>query len=296
MPDATDWIANIESHKAEIRDALTPADFKAFEDRCYALTDELAGGADPKKVAAGLRKLLRDYPPAAALVGLKVPAETAEASEPPPEGIPPGEPADPAAVSVAPAPPKPPISPPPAVPSRPISNQGVAPMSITPPNAQPPSAGLSKPENFILVFKEVVTAIIAVLIALTTLVTVLNLVPMLGDSDKMTQGKELLSVLTGLFGVVLGYYFGRVPADARAAQAQEQAAKATQQGEQAAAHSDMVSARAEELADQAKELVSQVQSGPTTRSAGAGGGPNINEELRNWADSVDELRRMARSR
>jgi hypothetical protein len=125
----------------------------------------------------------------------------------------------------------------------------------------------------------------------------MNLVPLLGDSAKMTEGKELLSILTGLFGVVLGYYFGRVPADARAAQAQEQAAKATQQGEQANAHSDMVSERAEELADQAKELVSQVQAGPTTRGGpGAAGALNLNEELKTWADSVDELRRMARSR
>ena len=120
------------------------------------------------------------------------------------------------------------------------------------------------------------------------------LVPLLGSADKMTQGKELLSILTGLFGVVLGYYFGRIPADARAAQAQVQAAKAVQQGEQAAAHSDMVSGRAEELADQAKELVVQAQIAPTTR--GAGGGPDVNEELRRWADSVDELRRMSRSR
>ena len=303
MPNATDLIANIEAHKADLQKALTAKQYKAFEERYYALTDELTGGADPEQVAADLLTLLHDYPPAAALLGVdpagvaggEAPAAGVLADEPE-EGIPPAElqhqAAESAAIaaSVASAA----VRPPPSAPIVPIPTQGVTPMSATPPDSQSPAPGLSKAESFILIFKEVVTAIIALLIALTTLLLVLYLVPLLGSADKMTQGKELLSILTGLFGVVLGYYFGRIPADARAAQAQVQAAKAVQQGEQAAAHSDMVSGRAEELADQAKELVIQSQMAPTTR--GAGGGPDVSEDLKRWADSVDELRRMSRSR
>lgn len=314
MSNATDLIALIESRKADLRAALPPADYQAFEQRYYDLTDALTTGGDEQQVGADLLALLQEYPAAAAL--LEVPApEASEAPAPPPasppapaaaeapppppkaevevEGIPPG--AETTSVVPVPLPTPPPARPvsPPPVP------QGVPAMNDNPPATQPTDSARAKAETFILIFKEVVTAIIAILIAVTALLLVANLVPMLGDPAKMTQGKELLSTITGLFGVVLGYYFGRIPADARAAQAQEQAVKATQQGEQAAARSDMVSARAEELADQAKELVSQAQAGPVARGGAPGaapGGVNVNEELKRWADSVDELRRMARSR
>lgn len=306
MSNATDLIALIESRKGDLRAALPAADYQAFEQRYYDLTDALTAGGDEQQVGAGLLALLQEYPAAAAL--LEAPEATAPPSTPeaveaaeaphPPlkaevevEGIPPG-----AETTPVPPVPLPPPTPPPARPiPLPSVPQGVPAMNDNPPDTQPADSARARAETFILIFKEVVTAIIAILIALTALLLVFNLVPMLGDPAKMTQGKELLSIITGLFGVVLGYYFGRIPADARAAQAQEQAVKATQQGEQAAARSDMVSARAEELADQAKELVASAQSGPVARGA-APGGVNVNEELKRWADSVDELRRMARSR
>jgi len=295
MPTATDLIALIESRKAGLRAALPAADFQAFEQRYYDLTDALTAGGDEQQVGADLQALLQQYPAAAAL--LESPAPPLPLPAPPKaeeevEGIPPGAETNPP--PPAPLPPPVPAAPPAPIPT-PNLHPGVPAMNENLPETNPPDSARVKAETFILVFKEVVTAILAILIALTALLLVFNLVPMLGDPAKMTQGKELLSTITGLFGVVLGYYFGRIPADARAAQAQEQAVKATQQGEQADARSDMVSARAEELADQAKELVASAQSGPVARGA-APGGVNVNEELKRWADSVDELRRMARSR
>ena len=167
-------------------------------------------------------------------------------------------------------------------------------MTETPPTPSPapvePRKGISV-EAFITIFKEAVTAIIALLLVWTTIRVITSLLGFVGDELRMTQAKDLLSVLTGLMGVVLGYYFGRIPAEARAAQAQEQANQAVAQGEQAKAHSDVVTARAEELADQASELAAGMQNVPLARGQG-----NTNEVLKQWAADVNELRRMARSR
>jgi hypothetical protein len=47
------------------------------------------------------------------------------------------------------------------------------------------------------------------------------------DRDQMDDAKDILMVVPGIAGIVIGYYFGQVPADARTTQAQEQAIAAT---------------------------------------------------------------------
>jgi hypothetical protein len=49
----------------------------------------------------------------------------------------------------------------------------------------------------------------------------------------MEDAKELLATMTGLSGVVIGYYFGRVPGESRASQAQQQMATAVADTERA---------------------------------------------------------------
>jgi hypothetical protein len=72
-----------------------------------------------------------------------------------------------------------------------------------------------------------------------------------GQQQKMTDAKDVLMLMLGLAGVVVGYYFGRVPADARAAQAQEQANVATAQTEQ-------VNAQAQAMANQVEQVMDKI--------------------------------------
>jgi|SRR6185312_8105505 len=88
------------------------------------------------------------------------------------------------------------------------------------------------PELKIQFFKEVFTAVLALVIVGATTVTAFLSFNMVGDATKMGDAKDLLTIMLGVAGVVLGYYFGRVPSDARAAQATNRADAAVIQSEQ----------------------------------------------------------------
>jgi hypothetical protein len=97
------------------------------------------------------------------------------------------------------------------------------------------------PEQYVQIFKEIVTASLAFALVLLMATTTNTTLQNVGDKDRMAAAKDILLVLVGLLGVVLGYYFGRVPADARAAEAQRQATAA-------ASNVDQISAKAEDAA------------------------------------------------
>ena len=119
------------------------------------------------------------------------------------------------------------------------------------------------PEQKIQGFKELVTAILGVLVLVCTLFLAGWTFCYVGEQPKMTNAKDVLQILLGVAGVVIGYYFGRVPADARAVQAQEQANAATAQTEQ-------ISAQAQEAAGQVEDVIEKVTSAaPTARGAGS---------------------------
>jgi len=65
-------------------------------------------------------------------------------------------------------------------------------------------------------FKEVVAAFIALLIVGSTVVLSFVAVAQVGHSQQMQDAMDLLAAMSGLVGVVLGYYFGRVPAERHA--------------------------------------------------------------------------------
>jgi hypothetical protein len=88
------------------------------------------------------------------------------------------------------------------------------------------------PELEIQFFKEVFTAVLALVIIGATTVTAFRSFNMVGDATKMGDAKDLLTIMLGVAGVVLGYYFGRVPSDARAAQATNRADEAVSQREE----------------------------------------------------------------
>lgn len=78
-------------------------------------------------------------------------------------------------------------------------------------------------------FKEVITAIIGLAIIAFTLWFLLKVFGVIGVPTEITEAKNLLTMMMGLAGVVVGYYFGRAPADAQAANANIQAAKANEE-------------------------------------------------------------------
>jgi hypothetical protein len=82
-------------------------------------------------------------------------------------------------------------------------------------------------------FKEAVTALLGIGIVLYTLVMTDRAFGMAGDPTRMGDAKDILTFLSGFAGVVVGYYFGRVPADARTSQAQQQIGQAVSEKEQA---------------------------------------------------------------
>src|SRR5688572_24032410 len=117
-------------------------------------------------------------------------------------------------------------------------------------------------EQYIQLFKEVVTAILGLALVIYTLFLAHSTFRYAGDEAKMSDAKDILLLVLGLSGVVIGYYFGRVPADAHATQAQEQANAATAQAEQ-------VSAQAQAAAEQVDEIMNRaVSTSAATRSVG----------------------------
>ncbi len=146
------------------------------------------------------------------------------------------------------------------------------------------------PEQKIQAFKEIVTAILGVMVVGYTLYLAVKTFGFAGET-KMTDAKDVLQVVLGVAGVVIGYYFGRVPADARAAQAQEQANAATAQTEQ-------VNAQAQAMANQVEQVMDKI----APAAAGArdiGAQPPdtlITADLQKIRDELRALAAMSRRR
>jgi hypothetical protein len=105
------------------------------------------------------------------------------------------------------------------------------------------------PEQIIQIFKELVTAVLGMFVVLYTLRLAWNTFAFAGQTDKITDAKDVLLLMLGLAGVVVGYYFGRVPADASAAKAQDQANAATAQTEQISAQTQAMANEVEQVMD-----------------------------------------------
>jgi hypothetical protein len=100
------------------------------------------------------------------------------------------------------------------------------------------------------VWKEIVTSVLALGIAAVSLI-MLWMTFKSADSTAFAAYKDILLYGLSLFGTVLGYYFGRVPAELHAQQATAQADKAQAQVTQA----QSVAANAQASQQQTKENV-----------------------------------------
>jgi uncharacterized protein HemX len=85
------------------------------------------------------------------------------------------------------------------------------------------------PELKMQLIKEIVTAALAFLIVIFTLIVVWRSFTFVGNTQKVGDAKDLLTIMLGLAGVVVGYYFGRVSADAQASQANAKAGQAARE-------------------------------------------------------------------
>ena len=85
------------------------------------------------------------------------------------------------------------------------------------------------PELIIQLVKEFVCAALGTFLIVYTVLMANNAFGMVGDTSRLSNAKDLLLLLISLSGVVLGYYFGRTPAEARTSQAMKQATIATAQ-------------------------------------------------------------------
>jgi hypothetical protein len=97
------------------------------------------------------------------------------------------------------------------------------------------------PDVVMLAGKEVITAIIALVIIGSTIALMARSFGLIGNASHITQAKDLIGIMLGLVGTVIGYYFGRVPAEARAT-------SATARADQATAEKERVKANARSIA------------------------------------------------
>ncbi|HMA36714.1 MAG TPA: hypothetical protein VKY74_19825 [Chloroflexia bacterium] len=247
MPEPTPLFQIIEAQKSALQATLGPAaasDFFAGRDALFQqfATDP---ATPPDQIGDALLALVRRYPAAQQVL------HTADATRFPAAAADPiasitnadlGR-ATPMVTSAGPPPPPPPPPPAPVV-----------------------SAADGKDQHTVgqvQWLKETVAAILAVfVVGGTLLLAILALLVLLFRGNTDFQGaKDVLLVLSGLSGAIIGYYFGRIPGDERAAQAQQQAAAATEQAGAA-------KSRAQGFIQQAVAKVdSLTQSTPGTRSA-----------------------------
>lgn len=99
----------------------------------------------------------------------------------------------------------------------------------TPPHGRPSQSVVDRLaiwDKLIAVGKEVLTGILGLAIVLVTLIIVVVAVNSVSNQNTYNAAKDILLFMNGLVGVVLGYYFGRMPADARADKAEREASTA----------------------------------------------------------------------
>jgi hypothetical protein len=115
---------------------------------------------------------------------------------------------------------------------KPLTNGGPRTASNANPTPKTSAGKQWTPELWMQLLKELVTAALAFLIIIYTLMIVWHSFTYVGNTAQAGDAKDLLTIMTGLAGVVVGYYFGRVSADARASQAGAKADGALSQNAQ----------------------------------------------------------------
>lgn len=207
-----------------------------FADELHALQSTWQQNLPEATVVSMTLEQMKGYPPVwddmqkAGLTAATPPSTAAQPSQASPSPQATTQPAAPAATK--PAQPTPPTAQPAQVASQ---NQATAASSGRPASSgdqtmqqEPLPASTSERlavwDKKVAIGKEIVTGCLGILIVgMTLLVAFTALLVGIVQPDAWSMAKDVLLVLTGLVGVVLGYYFGRIPADARTDKAEEKA-------------------------------------------------------------------------
>jgi hypothetical protein len=241
-----------------------------------------------------------EAPPEAPIVISPAPMVTASlAPAPPLENHPPDGP---------PAAPLPVLPPSPPVVAAPPDGNGAAPVAAPatfPPAPVAPALSATAPtdarplttpglsvDDRLRTFKEQVSAVLGVLLVLGTVA--LAFVTAFRSTADYQQAKDVLLVLSGLAGVVLGYYFGRIPSDARADQAQRTAADAQQVAAAAQSDSRSLATQADHLADQVGAMVTRAVAQTGVAGSRGLGGPAADDSVAQLQALQAALRDLAR--
>ncbi len=185
MPDV-ETIRAVLAGQAETIDAALGAQAPAFWQEVTAITHALDAASDPQaqaEAAGRLEELCRRHPAVWALIS-------------------------------------PPVSQPDLEQTK---KEGEPTMTTTPVPSTKPAAEKPTLETWLTALREGVTGCLGVLIVLTTLTLVLAtfFLMLLRPSANLEPFQAILVMLNGMTGAVLGYYFGRMPAEAQASKADQ---------------------------------------------------------------------------
>lgn len=252
--DASLFIIAIEKQLTAITNCLNPDQAISFKNQYYEIIDRHQVASDSPQTIRSLQELISSYPDAQKILSESDPHL---------------------------------FQPPAPVPAAKTDAQGGSIMTSQGTHTQTRSHRRSwSPEMIMQLVKEAVTAILAIMLLWSTLNMAEKSLIYVGDTQKMSDAKDVLLLLMGLAGVVLGYYFGRIPADARAAQAQQDATEANIKAE-------AVTTKAEQMGEKAVNMVGRMAA--TRRDGSAGADPAMAEDIRWMETQLSELRSMARS-
>jgi hypothetical protein len=214
----------------DIATLLGAPEAASFERERGEIVRAVAGGRSaPEQGGVALADLVRRYPALADQVRLDQVANSPVVTPPPTE--------------TAPAPPDQEVD---------LDLDAAAPTPVQPPSPAPTAATDGpptrwSPEQRLTALKEAVTTIIGLAIIGCTLYMSVRAAGARAADDRAYL-RDLLALLLSLSGVVLGYYFGRVPGEARASSAEQRA-------QHAEARTQAVSDRAEQLAESLDDAV-----------------------------------------
>jgi hypothetical protein len=294
------WVMLLQGHVDEYGGQLSLTDFDSYQAELNQIAGLLRDHPDQAaQCRTNLIELVSRYPSVGQwlcgvdpvyrdLPGVNEPPSVEPDANPAEAEATPVEPAEPAATSRSrPAKSAPPAGSPPAD-SLPVNgddgngdngddgngDEGEAPEASPPatrsrpgrrpaaPAKRAPAGRSWSPEVVLQVGKEVVTAIIALVIIGSTVALVARSFGLIGNAGHITQAKDLLTIMLGLAGAVLGYYFGRVPAEARAT-------TATVRADQATTEKENLKAKTRSAANDLDRVIARTAAASATRGGGA---------------------------
>jgi hypothetical protein len=265
------WITLLQGHVDEYGGLLSLTDFDSFQADLQEIAGALRDHPDSEAESqtnlielisrypsvgqwlVGVDPAYRDLPGVNEPLAVEPAADAAESESTPADAVV-AEPVAVKPVVVKPVVVEPEVAEPQAAPAAKVAAPPVE-ATVTQERSAPAAAAPSTvtarfwtPDFVMQVGKEVVTAIIALVIIGSTIALVARSFGLIGNASHINQAKDLVGIMLGLVGTVIGYYFGRVPADARAT-------TATARADQATKESAQVKARARSLADHLDDVM-----------------------------------------